>query len=57
MTHPYIRKIAEEVVAGKWDNGYLRYIKLRQAGFDYNIVHREVNKIMERRRRGHQMAR
>lgn len=49
MTHPYITKIAEEVIEGKWDCGRQRYIKLRQAGFDYYAVQQEVNRIIGRR--------
>lgn len=39
--------IAKEVIAGKWDNGDARKVKLAKAGYDYNKVQAEVNKQMK----------
>ncbi len=39
-----ISELADEVIAGKWDNGDERRKKLTAAGYDYNAVQREVNR-------------
>ena len=43
----YIKKsnevIANEVIAGKWGNGYTRKQRLTKAGYDYNTIQRIVN--------------
>ena len=44
----YVEKIALEVIDGKWGNGVTRMIRLRAAGYDYNIVQRHVNEILKR---------
>lgn len=36
--------IVNEVLAGKWDNGQTRFDRLRKAGYDPNVIQREVNK-------------
>ncbi len=41
------KKIAEEVIAGKWGNGDERKKKLKAAGYDYQKVQAEVNKILK----------
>ena len=41
-----IKEIAEEVISGKWGNGAERRRKLSQAGYDYDKVQMEVNKII-----------
>ena len=38
--------IAKEVIAGKWGNGAERKKKLKAAGYDYDIVQKEVNKLL-----------
>ena len=43
-----IAVIASEVLAGKWGNGATRRKRLEAAGYDYNQVQREVNKIIAR---------
>lgn len=37
-------EIIKEVIAGKWGNGAERKTRLTEAGYDYNIIQREVNK-------------
>lgn len=37
-------EIADEVIAGKWDNGETRVKLLTEAGYDYNVVQEIVNK-------------
>lgn len=39
-------EIAKEVVAGKWGNGEDRKKKLKAAGYDYEAIQKEVNKLM-----------
>jgi len=40
-----VSELAQEVLAGKWGNGQERKTKLTQAGYDYNAVQKEVNKL------------
>jgi len=40
-----VSELAQEVLAGKWGNGQERKEKLTQAGYDYNAVQKEVNKL------------
>ena len=42
-----LAEIAMEVIAGKWGNGTERKEKLSKAGYDYNAVQKEVNKIVK----------
>ena len=39
-------EVAQEVIQGKWGNGAERKQKLAQAGYDYNTVQTEVNKLV-----------
>ena len=39
------KKIAKEVIKGKWGNGKERREKLEAAGYDYKAIQKEVNKI------------
>ncbi len=41
-----VTEIAKEVIAGKWGNGSDRANKLKTAGYDYNAVQAEVNRIL-----------
>lgn len=41
-----ISEIAREVIDGKWGNGEERKIRLTNAGYDYNTVQQEVNKML-----------
>lgn len=41
------KQIAEEVLQGKWGNGDTRKKRLEKAGYDYNAVQKEVNKIIK----------
>lgn len=41
-------EIAKEVIAGKWGNGAERKTKLINAGYDYNAVQAEVNKLLNK---------
>ena len=38
-----VDEIADEVIAGKWDNGAERERLLTAAGYDYNAVQKRVN--------------
>ena len=38
-----VEQLADEVIAGKWDNGAERERKLTAAGYDYNAVQKRVN--------------
>ena len=40
-----ITQIAREVLKGKWGNGAVRKIRLTEAGYDYNAVQKEVNRL------------
>ena len=42
--HPIIRVIAAEVLDGRWGDGQERVDALTQAGFNYDVVQREVNR-------------
>ena len=41
-----VAEIAKEVMEGKWGNGDERKKKLKAAGYDYNAVQKEVNKLV-----------
>jgi hypothetical protein len=41
-----VAAVAKEVLAGKWGNGDARKKKLQAAGYDYNAVQKEVNRLM-----------
>ena len=40
-------EIAREVIQGKWGNGATRKAKLKAAGYDYNAVQKEVNRLLK----------
>lgn len=42
--HPIIRVIATEVLEGSWGDGDVRKRALTKAGFNYDVVQREVNR-------------
>lgn len=42
-----INEVAQEVIAGKWGNGTDRKAKLEAAGYNYNEVQNEVNRILK----------
>ena len=42
--HPIIRVIATEVIDGRWGAADDRKRKLTKAGFNYDVVQREVNR-------------
>ena len=42
-----ISQLAREVLEGKWGNGTERKEKLTKAGYDYNLVQNEVNKLLK----------
>lgn len=44
--HKDITTIAREVIAGKWGNGEDRKNRLQSAGYDFNAVQAEVNRIL-----------
>lgn len=41
-----IGAIAREVIAGKWGNGQTRFNKLKKAGYNPNVVQKEVNRLL-----------
>lgn len=41
-----VHEVAEEVIAGKWGNGADRKTRLEAAGYNYNEVQNEVNRIL-----------
>ncbi|MDE7389446.1 MAG: N-acetylmuramoyl-L-alanine amidase, partial [Lachnospiraceae bacterium] len=41
-----VAEIAKEVIAGKWGNGSERKAALEKAGYDYNAVQSEVNRLL-----------
>lgn len=45
-TKKTVSEVAQEVLQGKWGNGEERKKKLSQAGYDYNKVQAEVNKLV-----------
>ena len=45
VTSKTITQIAREVLKGKWGNGSARKANLTAAGYDYNAVQREVNRL------------
>ena len=46
-TKKTVSELAKEVLEGKWGNGADRKKKLTQAGYDYNLVQAEVNKLVK----------
>ena len=42
-----VTEIAKEVIRGKWGNGAERRKKLESAGYDYNAVQAEVNRLLK----------
>ena len=42
--HPIIRVVSTEVLDGRWGDGQERVDALTQAGFNYDVVQREVNR-------------
>ena len=42
--HPIIRIVATEVLEGRWGDADVRKRKLTKAGFNYDVVQREVNR-------------
>ena len=42
--HPIIRVIATEVLEGRWGGADVRKRALTKAGFNYDVVQREVNR-------------
>ena len=42
--HPIIRIIATEVLEGRWGDADVRKRSLTNAGFNYEVVQREVNR-------------
>jgi len=45
--HKSTIEIANEVIAGKWGNGEERRNRLTQAGYDYQTIQNEVNRIVK----------
>ena len=45
-TKKSVTAVAKEVLAGKWGNGDDRKKKLQAAGYNYNAVQKEVNRLM-----------
>ena len=41
-----IDEIARECLAGKWGNGAIRKTKLKNAGYDYDVVQQRVNELL-----------
>lgn len=41
-------QLALEVIQGKWGNGWTRQQRLRDAGYDYNLVQRLVNEMLKK---------
>lgn len=44
-----VDELADEVIAGKWDNGAERERLLTAAGYDYNAVQKRVNEILNKK--------
>lgn len=45
-----VAELAQEVLAGLWDNGDERKKKITEAGYDYSAVQKEVNALVETRK-------
>lgn len=45
-----MEEIAKEIIEGKWSNGEERKIRLKKAGYDYAIVQRLVNEMLQNRK-------
>lgn len=45
-TRKSVTEIAKEVVEGKWGNGNVRKARLRQAGYNPDVIQNEVNRIL-----------
>ena len=43
-----VNTIAKEVIEGKWGNGVIRKMKLKNAGYDYSAVQKEVNRLLRK---------
>lgn len=41
-----ISEVAKEVIEGKWGNGLIRKNKLKNAGYDFNSIQNEINRIL-----------
>ena len=41
-----LEEIAKEVIRGEWGSGETRKTKLTEAGYDYEAVQKEVNRIL-----------
>lgn len=44
VIHPLIKVVATEVLEGWWGDGDIRKRALTKAGFNYDVVQREVNR-------------
>jgi lysozyme len=42
-----VDELAKEVLAGKWENGDARKIRLTKAGYDYDAVQKKVNQLVK----------
>ena len=42
-----VSEVAQEVLQGKWGNGAVRKENLTKAGYDYNAVQSEVNRLVK----------
>ena len=51
-----VNEVAQEVINGKWGNGEERKKKLTEAGYDYNEVQAEVNRILTGKKTVHEIA-
>ena len=51
-----VAAVAKEVVAGKWSNGAERKKRLTEAGYDYDKVQAEVNKILSKKKSNEEVA-
>ena len=47
-THPAIRNVATEVIAGEWGDGQERIQALRDRGLNPKVVQAEVNRQLEK---------
>ena len=45
-----VDQLANEVLAGLWGNGIIRKAKLAQAGYDYQLVQKRVDEIVNQRK-------